>query len=110
MNIDQRELFLYITNHREIYFGLSIPTCNSLAKKKVTGKYQKSLAVKAFLNVVKNGIARYRKEEGMIGPFSQKEKEEIAAKLLEYYSDHIDETVKALKKAAKKTKKTSKKK
>lgn len=108
MNHAQNEIYLYAINDSGLYFGVIIPNCANLAKKKVQGKYNKTLAMKAFVNVVKEAIPRYKKEFGYIQSFSQKEKEEIAGRMLDYYSDHIDETVKTLKKAAKKSKKTKK--
>lgn len=107
-NILVRELGLYMTNDRDIYFKRVIPYAESLAKKAVKGNFDKTKAIKGFETVVVPvGIQQYRKDFGL-GVVTAANKKAIAEYLYDYYSDLIKEMTKAAKKTAK-AKKTTKK-
>lgn len=53
---------LYIENNSDLYRGMIIPTCNSLARKKYKGSYDDEKAKRAWCNVVNYGLQRYFKD------------------------------------------------
>lgn len=50
---------LYIENNSDLYRGMIIPTCNSLARKKYKGSYDDEKARRAWYNVVNYGLQGY---------------------------------------------------
>lgn len=64
-HITARELVLYIENDGTLYRQMYRPIVQNYAKKVVKRKYNRQLAVKGVVNLVNEGIRRYRKEFGL---------------------------------------------
>lgn len=61
-----RELYLYISNDGQLYRQMTNPITQMLARRKVNKTYKAELAVKAYENLVEEGIRKYSKEYGKI--------------------------------------------
>ena len=91
---DVDELVLYIVNDGDIYRKRTLPIIYNLKKKYKKGIYDKDLVVKAFMYVADDGVRKYDKEfvsgQGKLF-LDKKTREEIAAQLRDYYTEHIEE-------------------
>ena len=94
---------LYIENNSDLYRGMIIPTCNSLARKKFKGSYDDGKAKRAWCNVVNYGLQRYFKdvyqkcyadEYGHISAWhyllTTSERKQIADELQAFYAEEVD--------------------
>ena len=66
-NIDKisaREIVLYTANHGDIHRQMTSMVLKALAKRKINGTYSHTMAVKAWTNVIEEGLRRYSKEFG----------------------------------------------
>jgi len=62
-----RELVYFVENDGRLDAQMYIPIIKNLANKKADGKYNKTLALKAFINLATEGAKRYHKEFGVSG-------------------------------------------
>lgn len=92
-----RDISLSIETYGDLYKQRTLPIINNLARKKLSGKYDADLAVKAFMYLAVDGIKKYKKEMEVDAVLSKEAKEWIAKDLLDTYSEHIDEVVEELK-------------
>ena len=94
---------LYIENNSDLYRGMIIPTCNSLARKKYKGSYDDNKAKRAWYNVVNYGLQRYFEdvyqkcyvdEYGHISAWhyllTTSERRQIADELQHFYAQEVD--------------------
>ena len=94
---------LYIENNSDLYRGMIIPTCNSLARKKYKGSYDDNKEKRAWCNVVNYGLQRYFKdvyqkcyvdEYGYISAWhyllTVHERQQIADELQAFYAQEVD--------------------
>ena len=94
---------LYIENNSDLYRGMIIPTCNSLARKKYKGSYDDNKAKRAWHNVVNCGLQRYFKdvyqkcyvdEYGHVSAWhyllTTSERQQIADELQAFYAGEVD--------------------
>ena len=94
---------LYIENNSDLYRGMIIPTCNSLARKKYKGSYDDNKAKRAWYNVVNYGLQRYFKdvyqkcyvdEYGHVSAWhyllTTSERQQIADELQAFYAGEVD--------------------
>lgn len=82
------KIYLYITNTRGLMDSVRSVVA-SLNKKYEAGNYDESLALKAWLNVVKLAITRYNKEEEEPITLTAEQKEMVARALLDRYKEDI---------------------
>ncbi|MBC8428277.1 hypothetical protein H8D04_00195 [bacterium] len=61
---EMEELKIYIDNDSQLYNSRYIPILKNLSKKKLNGKYNKSLAAKGFIYLVNDGANKYVKDFG----------------------------------------------
>jgi len=61
---EMEELKIYIDNDSQLYNSRYIPILKNLSKKKLNGKYNKSLAAKGFVYLVNDGANKYVKDFG----------------------------------------------
>jgi hypothetical protein len=93
---------LYIENNSDLYRGMIIPVCNSLARKKFKGSYDDEKARRAWYNVVNYGLQRYYKdvyqkcyvdEYGYISTWynllTTSERQQIADELQAFYAGEV---------------------
>lgn len=64
LSAEMEELRLFIDNDSNLYRQRYIPILKNLSSKKKKGKYNKSLASKAFMYLVDDGAKRYVKSYG----------------------------------------------
>ena len=96
MTIESRELALYTINTGEIYRGQTQAVIANLARKMKQGKFDATLAVKAFEYVAEVGAKQYHKEFGTPGQawnkmFSKSDRKLAAEEMLEHYMEQITE-------------------
>ena len=89
MTIESRELALYTINTGEIYRGQTQAVIANLARKMKQGKFDKTLAVKAFEYVAESGSKMYDKDFGY--SFSKSDRKLAAEEMLEHYMEQIEE-------------------
>lgn len=92
-----RDILVYIENDSGLYRQRVLPIVNNLARKKLSGKYDKELAVKAFMYLAIDGIKKYKSEYEVDVTLSKAEKESLAKDLLDSYTEEIDGVVEELK-------------
>lgn len=85
-----RELELYATNDSTLYRQRFDIIAKNLGKKKKAGKFDKTLAVKAYLNSVPDIVKKYNKEFGSDISFDKETKVALAKELLSGYEDLIN--------------------
>ncbi len=89
-----RELTLYAENDSDTYHRMTMPTIKNLARKMKAGKFDKDLAVKAFLYVAEYAAKKYKKEfdgdDGVFYKFNPATREEVAKNLLDGSMEHIE--------------------
>jgi len=93
-----RELVLYITNDSQLYRQRTQPIIKNLSNKVGKATYDGVKAIKAFMNLVNDGIKKYEKEhagKGFAKGLDKKTKESIAQELLDYYTEQIGESKEA---------------
>ena len=93
-----RELVLYITNDSQLYRQRTQPIIKNLSNKVGKATYDGVKAIKAFMNLVNDGIKKYEKEnatKGWAKSIDKKTKESIAQELLDYYTEQIGESKEA---------------
>ena len=61
---EARELKLYIDNDSKLYKYRYIPILKNLSHQKKRNKFNKSMAIKAFMYLVDDGARRYTREFG----------------------------------------------
>lgn len=91
---DVNELVLYITNDGQLYSGKTTAIVNNLKRKIKSGKYDPTLAVKAWMYLADDGVRKYDKEFGSgTGKLflNKATREAIAEELAEYYDDWVHE-------------------
>ena len=89
-----RELFIYITNDKQIYKQRISSIIKNLSKKVGKATYDGNKAIKAFGYAVADGLKKYEKEhaeKGWAKSVDKKTREAIAEELLDYYSEQIGE-------------------
>lgn len=91
LNIEEREIFLYVDNDGEIYRGLITPLINNYARRLVKGDFDAVKAVKGFTHPVEEGMKKYAREFGgrWYDLLTVVERRRVAAALLVSYSDEI---------------------
>lgn len=91
LNIEEREIFLYVDNDGEIYRGLITPLINNYARRLVKGDLDAVKAVKGFIHPVEAGMKKYAREFGgrWYDLLTVVERRRVAAALLVSYSDEI---------------------
>ena len=77
-----RELCLFIENDSGLYRQMYQPIVKNYAKKVVKKTYNRTLAVKGVVNLVREGARKYAKQHGSLGPISQATKEDAARQIL----------------------------
>ena len=103
-NYNVEELYLYTVNDGDLYRNKVIPIINNLAKKMFAGKYDKNLAVKAWMYLVEDGLRKYNKEfpEEPLR-LTKDEKNQVALKIQDRYEEFLQETYEKLKAEKKKS-------
>jgi len=105
-NIDKvfaREIVLYTMNHPDIHRQMTSMVLKALARRKINGTYNHEMALKAWINVIEEGIRKYSRSFGKVtlNPITR----EYAGKDLQIVmKDDLEEIVaqmRALKKAGK---------
>lgn len=96
------ELALYILNDGNLYRQITRPWVLNLARKKVKGTYDRTLAIKGLDYLVKEGIKRYRKDFGVSQPvmttaFNPATRKHAAEYILNYLQDEIEYTTKQMR-------------
>ena len=96
MTIESRELALYTINTGEIYRGQTQAVIANLARKMKQGKFDATLAVKAFEYVAEIGAKQYHKEFGSKNfpwykMFTPESRELAALEMFEHYEEQITE-------------------
>lgn len=91
-----RELVLFIENDGQLYRQMYQPIILNFAKKVVKRTFNRQLAIKGVVNLVNEGIVRYRREFGL-APVNQSTKELAARTILSGMTEEIRATVSALK-------------
>lgn len=90
---DVRELVLYITNDGNLYRQMTTPIIKNMKRKRKSGKYDDTLAVKGWMHLADEGVRRYDKEfgsgKGSLTMLNKATREAIAEELKEYYEDEI---------------------
>ena len=88
-----RDIQLCIENNwSDLYHGQTMAIINNLAKKKAQGVFDETLAIKAFLNLVKTGLVLYKRDLATASlRVSHVEKMKIAVDLYQGYKEHIEE-------------------
>lgn len=94
---------LYIENNSDLYRGMIVPTCNSLARKKFKGSYDDEKAKRAWYSVVNYGLQGYffdvykkyyAEEYGHIPAWhyllATSERRQIADELQAFYAGEVD--------------------
>lgn len=97
-NTTVRELVLYITNDSQLFRQRTQPIIKNLSNKVGKATYDGVKAIKAFMNLVNDGIKKYEKEhatKGWAKSIDKKTKEAIAQELLDYYTEQIGESKEA---------------
>lgn len=98
-----RELSLFISNDGQLYRQMTRPIILALSRRHINKTYKADMAVKAWENLVEEGIRRYSKEYGKITA-NPATRNEAAKDLQQEWQGEINETVShmaALKKAGK---------
>ena len=90
------ELFLYATNEGALYTRSTIPAINNMARKKAKGQFDQEKAVKAFYHVADKAARMYGREFSTgerdgLQMFSTADRWAVAAQLLDYYTEEINE-------------------
>lgn len=90
---DVDELVLYITNDGALYRQMTTPIIENMKRKRKSGKYDDTLAVKGWMHLADEGVRRYDKEfgsgRGSLTMLNKATREAIARELKEYYEDEI---------------------
>lgn len=94
---------LYIENNSDLYRGMIVPTCNSLARKKFKGTYDDEKARRAWYNVVNYGLQGYYKDvyqeyyadkygnmSAWYNLLTTHERKQIADELQAFYASEVD--------------------
>ena len=91
-SIEGRELFLYVTNDRELYRRMITPIIKNIKSKLAKGKFDKNLAVKGFMYAVDAGAKQYVKDYGgdVRNMFPKPVRMEVAKEMVDYYMDEIE--------------------
>ena len=96
MTVESRELALYTINTGEIYRGQTQAVIANLARKMKQGKFDATLAVKAFEYVAEVGARAYNKDFGTpdtnpLKMFSKSDRKLAAEEMLGHYMEQITE-------------------
>ena len=97
--IKVEELYLYTVNNGNLYRTKAKSIMENLAKKKISGKYDHDLAVKAWMYLVEDGLRSYNKEfseESL--KLTKEEKTEVAKEIQSHYDEELEDTVEKLQK------------
>ena len=92
LNIEEREVFLFVDNDGEIYRGMIRPLINNYARRLVKGDLDAVKAVKGFVHPVEAGMKKYAREFGPAHWYdllTVEERKRVATALLASYSDEI---------------------
>lgn len=92
LNIEEREIFLFVDNDGGIYRGLITPLINNYARRLVKGNFDAVKAVKGFIHPVEASMKKYAREFGpnhWYDLLTVVERRRVAAALLVSYSDEI---------------------
>lgn len=92
LNIEEREIFLFVDNDGEIYERIIEPLINNYARRLVKGDLDAVKAVKGFIHPVEAGMKKYAREFGPAHWYdllTVVERRRVAAALLVSYSDEI---------------------
>lgn len=100
LNIEEREIFLFVDNDGEIYRGLIRPLINNYARRLVKGALDAVKAVKGFIHPVEAGMKKYAREFGgrWYDLLTVAERGRVARALLVSYSDEIANRANEIKK------------
>ena len=100
LNIEEKEVFLFVDNDGEIYRGLIRPLINNYARRLVKGDLDAVKAVKGFVHPVEAGMKKYAREFGgrWYDLLTVAERERVARALLVSYSDEIANRANEIKK------------
>ena len=85
---ESRELFLYATNHGDLYRQMTTATIANLRKKHSKGTYDKEKAIDAYYYIATEASNRYYKDFGY--RFSVTDRFTAAVEMEEYYKEEID--------------------
>jgi len=89
--IESRELKLFIDNDSRLYRQRMMPIFRNLSKKMAKGTYKKSLAERAFMYLVNDGVKRYISDfGGDKDTFSRSDKKEVAKQFVQEFQDAYD--------------------
>lgn len=92
-----QEVVLYTVNTGQLYTRMSRPIILNLARKKVQGTYNATLAIKLYEQLVKEGIAGYNREFGSAIRLNPEERRIAAKELRDYYIEEINEKAREMK-------------
>lgn len=88
LTYNEHELFLYVTNDRDLYDRIK-GVIVALRRKSRKNTYDHNKAVKAWRYVADRGNFFYKKDFGGNG-FKPAERENVAKRLADYYLDDIE--------------------
>ena len=88
---ESRELFVYLTNNRELHHQAIEPTINSMRKKAQKGIYNSDRAIDAWYTVATMASNKYGKDYGYT--FSVQDRYTVAVDLEEYYREDVGDNI-----------------
>mgnify|MGYP003138628824 CR=1 FL=1 len=89
--IEARELKLYIDNDSRLYRQRFLPIMRNLSNKMMKDKYKSSLAVRAFMYLVNDGVKKYIADyAGDKDMFSRADKKAVAKEYVQEFEDAYD--------------------
>ena len=97
-NHNIEELYLYTVNDGDLYRSKALPIMSNLAKKMFAERYDKNLAVKAWMYMVEDALRKYNKEfpEEPL-KLTRDEKNQVALEVQDHYEEQLQDTYEKLK-------------
>jgi len=89
--IEQRELKLFIDNDSRLYRQRFLPIMRNLSNKMMKDKYKASLAERAFMYLVNDGVKKYISDfGGDRDTFSRADKKAVAKEYVKEFEEAYD--------------------